>query len=756
MAPPSSALSSSPTRTGSSETAIRPVACHRCRQRRSYCSKDRPKCTRCTAGGFDCVYEEARKITINEAYLRHLEAKVKAYEEAEPRLRAGGVPISARFRTSVVADEDDEFEDDIRLPEAFTQLNVESPGNSSANFKGPAHSDHFLRSFRKVSRLQVDDGSLDRDADFYDRGALPSRRLSIRNQTRLPPIEIARQLFAAQYTYIGTIFSFTSPAAFDDLLQIAYQGPPELSDRDSCLAHAKVLVILAFGKMYSVNQWIDYNGPPGFDYFTHALEVLPDLHEEGSIAFVETLALVGYFMQNLNRRDAAFLYIGAALRMAVTLGLHQETSNPDLDDAAKEYRRRVWWSVYSLDRIHSVKSGNPITIHDEDVGVALPSKLPNEPEYCPAVVLRHYTKLSQICGEITTSIYRRTPKKGSTLMTAVQKIIKALSQWHRELPDELRFNPARISISRESVSTLLHYSQCINMTVRPLLFYVVQKRLKAGLAEKERDWKEGLTQTTIKVIEMCVSAAKDTINMMTIAAQKNLVATYGYMDSEHAFSAAIVLVMVCVAFPTSPQNIKAMNAALELLRGMSQRGNSHMAARHELLAHLRATFMPGAVPQATTIADPVPLPPVQLVAMSPSGASPPMSRQRTLQRSPSNASSTSQQSTAPPQQSLPNAFGPSIPIPGTTMNLQGYHTGRFSPQSLSQIPDFSFLNNPSLDEGMFYDVDMTGVGGNDNQDFWEEAFANPAGDPGNTLMESLEWTQAAMDQFGSGGDGMGL
>jgi hypothetical protein len=90
------------------------------------------------------------------------------------------------------------------------------------------------------------------------------------------------------------------------------------------------------------------------------------------------------------------------------------------------------------------------------------------------------------------------------------------------------------------------------------------------------------------------------------------------------------------------------------------------------------------------------------------------------------------------------------------MNLQGYHTGRFSPQSLSQIPDFSFLNNPSLDEGMFYDVDMTGVGGNDNQDFWEEAFANPAGDPGNTLMESLEWTQAAMDQFGSGGDGMGL
>lgn len=550
---------------------------------------------------------------------------------------------------------------------------------------------------------------------------------------RLPPIDIARQLFAAQYTYIGTIFAFTEPAAFDQLLAEAYQGPPDLSDKDACLAYAKVLVILAFGKLYSINQWIDYNGPPGFDYFTHALQLLPDVHEEGSVLFVETLALVGYFMQNMNRRDAAFLYIGMALRMAITLGLHQETWPPELDDAAKEHRRRVWWSVYSLDRIHSVKSGNPITIHDEDVGVALPSKLPEETEYCPAVVLKHYTKLSQICGEITISIYRRTPKSGSTLMASVQKIILSLSKWHQELPDELRFDPVKLSISRESVSTLLHYSQCINMTARPLLFHVVQKRLKAGPAEKERDWKKGLTQTTINVIETCVSAAQDTINMMTIAAQKNLVATYGYMDSEHAFSAAIVLVMVCVAFPANQQNTQSMNAGLELLRSMSQRGNSHMAARYDVLAHLRATFMPDAVP-------------------------PPTAR-----------SSFSQQSF---HQASPNTASPSNPSASYGLSSQGQTTTGFMPSAhggynvasgltrpnMAQMPDFSFLTNPSLGEGMFYDVDMNPLAG--NTDFWEEAFANPAGDAGNTLMESLEWTQAAqtaMDQLEQQGmDGMSM
>ncbi|EOO01263.1 putative c6 transcription factor protein [Phaeoacremonium minimum UCRPA7] len=636
-------------------------------------------------------------------------------KHSHPRSRTGTVTIPARIRPGTI-DEDDEFDDELRLGDAFTQLSVDSPGNPSSSFKGPAHPDHFLRSFRKVSGLHIDDGSLDLVEDFYNRAALPTRRQSVRNTVRLPPIDIARQLFAAQYTYIGTIFSFTDPASFDQLLFEAYQGPPDLADQDACLAYAKVLVILAFGKLYSINQWIDYNGPPGFEYFTHALQLLPDAHEEGSILFVETLALVGYFMQNMNRRDAAFLYIGMALRMAISLGLHQEVSSPGLDDATKEHRRRVWWSIYSMDRILCVKSGNPVTIQDDDVGVALPSKLPGEPEYCPAVVLRHYTKLSQICGAITTNIYRRAPKSGTRLMASVQNIILSLSKWHREMPDELRFDPARLSNSRESVSTLLHYYQCINMTARPLLFHVVQKRLKSGPAEKERDWKAGLTQTTIKVIEMC----------------KNLVATYGYMDSEHAFSAVIVLVMVCVAFPTNSQVTYSMNAGLELLRGMSQRGNSHMASRYELLARLRATFMPDAVPPstvdtATQLSNMFPQTPSSL------GNFAPMPRPRSLSGS-SNPSN---------ELFMPGA--PMLSINGLHMSTSSALSGagRLNLVEPQNLPDFQLLNNPSLGENIFHDVDVEDVDMSlltGNNDFWEEAFANPAGDAGFNLAQ---WTQAA-------------
>ena len=690
-------------------------------------------------------------------YLRDLEAKVKAYETTiSERLKTservyernskGPGRRAARPRASSGThlpkqpdDNDEQFEDDHVLLGPFTQLTLDKP---STSFKGPGSSDNFFRHVRQVSGVSGDDDSLDLSLNFYDPGALPSRRLAAMDHVRLPPLDIARRLFAAQYTYIGTIFAFTDPAAFDQELLAAYRGPPDLADKDGCLAYAKVLVTLAFGQLYSVNQWIDFKGPPGFEYFTRALQLLPDAHEEGSILCVETLALVGYFMQNMNRRDVAFLYIGMALRMAISLGLHQEVKPsseqhmvlPALDEAVREHRRRVWWSIYSLDRILSAKSGNPITIQDDDIGVSLPSKLPGEADYCPAVVLRHYTQLSRILGDIHKSIYssgRATsePKSGRRLMASVQSTILALSKWNQELPGELRFEPSRLSTNRESVSTFSHYYQCINMTARPLFFHVAQKRLREirsnGPDAKEKDWKEGLGQTTVSMIDMCVSAAQDTVHMMTIASQRDLVATYGYMDGEHIFSATIVLVMMCIAFPAHTATTQAMNAGLDLLRGMAERGNSHMGARYELLVHLRSSSIPGDSEA-----------PLSMWSHQ-FGLFPGVAQDFNLS-SPGLSSTWSAgvQSPATIQQIAGHAAmlgntaaGSEVAGPLSTAGTNDNSEQSQDFDSTNTFPMFSMVNHRQLGEEFYDESASTGT----DFMFWEEGFANPAADSGFDL-----------------------
>ncbi|THW66107.1 hypothetical protein D6D20_01541 [Aureobasidium pullulans] len=511
-------------------------------------------------------------------YLRDLEGKLRAYE-ASP-------PIPTPQSSSCIGKRTDSDLDVNPLMDNFANL-VMSPSGKH-HYLGSSSSTVLGRRFNDIVGITSPGFDLDREYSTYNHSALRLRRLSIVDNVQLPPAAFAKRLYMAQHSYIGTIFAFCTPEMFEEQLQQAYRGPPDVGDREACLAYCQTLLVLAFGQLYSVNQWSGFDGPPGFDYFTQALQYLPDMYEEGSVLFVGVLALIGYFMQNLSRRDAAFLYVGTALRMAISLALHQEVPDPRLDEASKEQRRRIWWSVYSLDRILCVKSGNPLTIDDQDIAVKLPNRLSNEPEYCPAVCLRHYTQLSRILGRIMKTIYRKTPKSGSTLIASVSEIMTSLSTWHRDLPDQLRFDPAKLNVSRESVSTFLHYHQCINLTARPLLFHVVEKRLQGTADDLGKDWKDGLSPTTIAVIDMCVSAAKDSVTMMTFAAQKDLVATYGYMDGEHAFSAAIVLVMICVAFPATRSEITAMDQALELLRGMADRGNTHIAARCQLLSHLRS------------------------------------------------------------------------------------------------------------------------------------------------------------------------
>lgn len=98
--------------------------------------------------------------------------------------------------------------------------------------------------------------------------------------------------------------------SFEENLHEIYDREVDVSDKDDCLVYCEILLTLAFGQMYSVNQWTSNDGPPGFEYFQQAMQLLPCLHEQGSVTFIKVLSLVGYFFQNLNRRDAAFLYVG--------------------------------------------------------------------------------------------------------------------------------------------------------------------------------------------------------------------------------------------------------------------------------------------------------------------------------------------------------------------------------------------------------------------------------------------------------------
>lgn len=87
-----------------------------------------------------------------------------------------------------------------------------------------------------------------------------------------------------------------------------------------------------------------------------------------------TLLLVIYALMRPNVPGVWYV-LGSALRLTVDLGLHTDKLNMSYDPFTREIRRRLFWSVYSLDRQVCSYFGRPFGIPEESITTRYPSSL---------------------------------------------------------------------------------------------------------------------------------------------------------------------------------------------------------------------------------------------------------------------------------------------------------------------------------------------------------------------------------------------
>jgi hypothetical protein len=115
-----------------------------------------------------------------------------------------------------------------------------------------------------------------------------------------------------------------------------------------------VLAIFALG-----SQWASLErrgsppsvpeGDPGRIFFQQASSLIPDILEDDSIRSIQACFILSVYLMPMNAVGTSYIYMSMALRKALSLGLHQ---NPEdlLEERERETRRRLWWSIYSLER----------------------------------------------------------------------------------------------------------------------------------------------------------------------------------------------------------------------------------------------------------------------------------------------------------------------------------------------------------------------------------------------------------------------
>lgn len=316
------------------------------------------------------------------------------------------------------------------------------------------------------------------------------------------------------------------------------------------------------------------------------------------------------------------MYSGIALRLSTCLGLHRSLpEDSKLSPIDREHRVRLWWTVYIFDRSTSSRLGQPLTIDDVDIDVGLPSSdsLPSDAQEklaSPANLIAH-VNISRITGLIMRDIYGPSSRANSgSFVQNVRTILQKLKNWDAHVPNSLRWNHGA---PRSVASLQLHFNQCIILTTRPILLYVLKVKNPFS-ASSSGTSTPTISDTTRTLADSCISAARTSNAILSQLFVENSLATCGYFDAHHLFGSTLVLIVSAVIAPNANDS-DAVQTAFQLLAVMRDHGNMTAANYYNRLMQIhwtigrlfvRATVTEDATPynessENTTAPEPLPM-----------------------------------------------------------------------------------------------------------------------------------------------------
>ncbi|KAF4762976.1 hypothetical protein HAV15_001418 [Penicillium sp. str.  len=346
-----------------------------------------------------------RKISVSETYIKKLEGEVKALRAQKQRSRASSELDEASCLT----------QDPVETSTQSPDIDVSNPLLESPTGFVAARSSSQPIFIGEASCVAFGDTLLqcvDKDADLSSWASPTYFQHDILHRLMRPEVVLpdriqARLLVEVAIRFIGTDYHLVLKKTFFDTLDRTCAGEIPRNPAWMC----KFFVLLALGEMYSnrKRRMADQH-VPGTDYFLRAVGLLQDLYETPSVEQVEVMILFCFYSNALGRVKTAYTYSGIALRMALGLGLHRSLpTDTKLCPVDREHRKRVWWTLYTLDRLCSSNLGYPLLISDAVIDVELPTNeglIPAElEEFTDPGHLVANVKLAKITGQIRKSAF---------------------------------------------------------------------------------------------------------------------------------------------------------------------------------------------------------------------------------------------------------------------------------------------------------------------------------------------------------------
>jgi hypothetical protein len=108
-----------------------------------------------------------------------------------------------------------------------------------------------------------------------------------------------------------------------------------------------MFAIFAMGALHSLDPKIN-RFQDGKRFLVESMKLIDVWQDHFAVDQSRAALLVSMFLNEINIKSAAWIWLGSATRIAQDIGLHVETGPwPRIEG---EMRKRLWWGLYAWDR----------------------------------------------------------------------------------------------------------------------------------------------------------------------------------------------------------------------------------------------------------------------------------------------------------------------------------------------------------------------------------------------------------------------
>ncbi|KAE8149477.1 C6 transcription factor [Aspergillus avenaceus] len=212
--------------------------------------------------------------------------------------------------------------------------------------------------------------------------------------------------------------------------------------------------------------------PPERFYMT-ALQQLPAMCEARSIENIKAMTLLIVYHLRSASSQGVWYMIGLAMRTAIDLGLHRKANEINLDPFTAQMRRRLFWTVYYLERVVSMSLGRPFSIADRNIDLPLPLEVDDDVRD-PAIITAppptdrtttmtfslYLIRIRQIDSKVQHKIYR-ADRPLHSLRSKMDRLFLELEEWKQSALQ--RFSGSDLD------HPMLHYNRALRLLIQPFL-----------------------------------------------------------------------------------------------------------------------------------------------------------------------------------------------------------------------------------------------------------------------------------------------